>query len=86
MQAQFMYDGTPHFVHYAYWFTGKERDTESGLDNFEARYFASTIGRYMSPDYDDEPSAVPFADFSNPQTLTLSQSPTTPRSYRSHRP
>ncbi len=31
-------------------FTGKERDSESGLDNFTARYFGSTIGRFMSPD------------------------------------
>jgi RHS repeat-associated protein len=31
-------------------FTGKERDTESGLDNFGARYNASSIGRWMSPD------------------------------------
>jgi RHS repeat-associated protein len=31
-------------------FTGKERDSESGLDNFGARYFASTLGRFTSPD------------------------------------
>lgn len=31
-------------------FTGKERDTESGLDYFGARYYASTMGRFMSPD------------------------------------
>jgi RHS repeat-associated protein len=31
-------------------FTGKERDTESGLDNFGARYFGSTLGRFMSAD------------------------------------
>ncbi len=31
-------------------FTGKERDSESGLDNFEARYFSSQMGRMMSPD------------------------------------
>ncbi len=30
-------------------FTGKERDTESGLDNFGARYYGSTMGRFMSP-------------------------------------
>jgi RHS repeat-associated protein len=34
----------------AYKFTGKERDTESGLDNFGARYDASSMGRFMSPD------------------------------------
>jgi RHS repeat-associated protein len=33
-----------------YKFTGKERDSESGLDNFEARYNSSVIGRFMSPD------------------------------------
>ena len=30
-------------------FTGKERDFESGLDNFGARYNASSMGRFMSP-------------------------------------
>ncbi|MFZ0734484.1 MAG: RHS repeat-associated core domain-containing protein [Candidatus Sulfotelmatobacter sp.] len=33
-----------------YRFTGKERDAESGLDNFGARYDASSMGRFMSPD------------------------------------
>jgi RHS repeat-associated protein len=31
-------------------FTGKERDSESGLDNFGARYLGSSLGRFMSPD------------------------------------
>lgn len=31
-------------------FTGKERDSESGNDYFGARYYASTMGRMMSPD------------------------------------
>jgi len=31
-------------------FTGKERDTESGNDYFGARYYASSMGRWMSPD------------------------------------
>jgi RHS repeat-associated protein len=33
-----------------YKFTGKERDSESGLDNFGARYNSSQYGRFMSPD------------------------------------
>jgi len=33
-----------------YKFTGKERDSESGLDNFGARYDSSNIGRFMTPD------------------------------------
>jgi RHS repeat-associated protein len=35
---------------FAYKFTGKERDSESGLDNFGARYGASSLGRFMTPD------------------------------------
>lgn len=31
-------------------FTGKERDAESGNDYFGARYYASAMGRWMSPD------------------------------------
>jgi RHS repeat-associated protein len=31
-------------------FTGKERDLESGLDYFGARYYGSSMGRFMSPD------------------------------------
>ena len=31
-------------------FTGKERDSESGLDNFGARFDSSNFGRFMSPD------------------------------------
>jgi RHS repeat-associated protein len=36
-----------------YQFTGKERDSESGLDNFGARYYSSNLGRFMSPDPDN---------------------------------
>jgi RHS repeat-associated protein len=31
-------------------FTGKERDSESGNDYFGARYYTSTMGRWLSPD------------------------------------
>lgn len=34
----------------AYEFTGKERDSETGLDYFGARYMASNMGRFLSPD------------------------------------
>jgi RHS repeat-associated protein len=30
--------------------SGKERDTESGNDYFDARYFGSSMGRFLSPD------------------------------------
>ncbi|HXZ27129.1 MAG TPA: RHS repeat-associated core domain-containing protein [Terriglobales bacterium] len=34
-------------------FTGKERDSESGLDYSGARYLGSAIGRFLSPDPDN---------------------------------
>jgi RHS repeat-associated protein len=54
-----------------YKFTGKERDAESGLDYFGARYYASSMGRWMSPDWADKPEAVPYSDLANPQSLNL---------------
>jgi RHS repeat-associated protein len=54
-----------------YKFTGKERDNESGLDDFDARYYASTMGRFMTPDWDTKPVTVPYAKFGDPQTLDL---------------
>ena len=43
-------------------FTGKERDAESGLDNFPARYFTSNMGRWMTPD-------IMGGHVADPQTL-----------------
>jgi RHS repeat-associated protein len=40
-------------------FTGKQRDTESNLDDFGARYYASTLGQWMSPDFSQAPAALP---------------------------
>jgi RHS repeat-associated protein len=47
-------------------FTGKERDAETGLDYFGARYFSSPQGRFTSPDR-------PFADQNpaDPQSWNL---------------
>jgi RHS repeat-associated protein len=52
-------------------YTGKERDAESGLDYFGARYYTSTMGRWMSPDWADKPEAVPYSSLDNPQSLNL---------------
>jgi len=52
-------------------FTGKERDYESGLDNFGARYDSSNFGRFMSPDWSERPSPVPYASLPYPQSLNL---------------
>jgi RHS repeat-associated protein len=54
-----------------YKFTGKERDSESSLDYFGARYYSSAMGRWMSPDWADKPEPVPYADLSDPQSLNL---------------
>jgi RHS repeat-associated protein len=52
-------------------FTGKPRDTESNLDDFGARYLSSQWGRWVSPDWSAAPSGVPYAAFTNPQSLNL---------------
>ncbi len=64
-----------------YKFTAKERDSESGLDYFGARHYASTMGRFMQPDeftggpvevYGGDPTPpgpLPYADIFNPQSL-----------------
>src|SRR5580700_3231938 len=69
--TRYTYDASPLC---AYKFTGKERDAESGLDNFGARYDSSSMGRFMSPDYsddDDGPVSIPFYNPSNPQSMNL---------------
>jgi RHS repeat-associated protein len=49
-----------------YKFTGKERDAESGLDDFGARYYSSPLGRFVTPD----PSAMVPRNLA-PQELNL---------------
>ena len=44
-------------------FTGKERDAESGLDYFGARYYHSVAGRFLSVD-----PVLDSADPTNPQS------------------
>jgi len=51
--------------------TGKERDTESGNDYFGARYYASSMGRFLSPDWAAKAWPVPYAKLDDPQTLNL---------------
>jgi RHS repeat-associated protein len=46
-------------------FTGKERDAESGLDYFGVRYYASSMGRFMSPD------SSGYSGLTNPQSWNL---------------
>jgi RHS repeat-associated protein len=57
-------------------FTGKERDTESGLDDFDARHYASTMGRFMQPDpvggHNEDPQTLNRYAYvrNNPLSLT----------------
>ena len=54
-----------------YKFEGKERDAETGNDDFGARYYSSNFGRWLSPDWSSTPAPVPYANLTNPQTLNL---------------
>jgi len=73
-----------------YKFTGKERDAETGNDYFDARYYANSMGRFMTPDWAAKPTAVPYASFGNPQSLNLysyvNNNPTTTRDPDGHCP
>jgi RHS repeat-associated protein len=52
-----------------YKFTGKERDSETGLDYFGARYYSNGLGRFITPDWSKAPVPVPYADLNDPQSL-----------------
>jgi RHS repeat-associated protein len=54
-----------------YKFEGKERDTETGNDDFGARSYSNRFGRWLSADWSAVPVAVPYANLNNPQTLNL---------------
>jgi RHS repeat-associated protein len=54
-----------------YKFNGKERDNETQLDYFGARYYGNILGRFLTPDWASHATAVPYANFGNPQSLNL---------------
>jgi RHS repeat-associated protein len=87
---QFAASVTQRSVGIPYKFTGKERDAESGLDEFGARYYGSSFGRFMTPDWAAKPTDVPYANFGNPQSLNLysyvNNNPTTTRDPDGHCP
>ncbi len=65
-ELQFVNSDSNHYK-----FTGKERDAESGLDYFGARYYANWTGRFLSADWAEKPEAVPYASLGDPQSLNL---------------
>ena len=66
-----MYDCPIQHALLDYSLTGKERDSESGNDYFGARYYASSMGRWLSPDWSAKAEPVPYAKMGNPQSLNL---------------
>lgn len=52
-----------------YKFTGKERGPDLGIDDFGARWYLPTLARFLQPDWSGTPTAVPYADLTDPQTL-----------------
>ena len=49
----------------------KERDGESGLNNFGARYYAAIAGGFMTPGWATRTTTVPYATSSDPRSLNL---------------
>jgi RHS repeat-associated protein len=53
-------------------FSNKERDAlETGNDYFMARYYNSFLGRFITPDWSVKETPVPYAVFTDPQSLNL---------------
>jgi RHS repeat-associated protein len=63
-ELQFVNSDSNHYK-----FTGKERDAETGLDYFGARYYSNGLGRFITPDWAATPEPVPYADLDDPQSL-----------------
>jgi RHS repeat-associated protein len=41
------------------------------MDYFGARFYDPNLGRWLTPDWSDDPTPVPYADLTSPQTLNL---------------
>ena len=75
-ELQFVNNDSNHYK-----FTSKERDSETGLDYFGARYYSNALARFVSADWSANPEPVPYANFENPQTLTLYHYPSNPETF-----
>jgi RHS repeat-associated protein len=52
-------------------FTGKERHAESCMDYVGARYYESSLGRFVNPDWSAKAEPVQYAKLADPQSLNL---------------
>lgn len=64
---------SPEITSNHYQFNSKERGeaSEGTLDYFGARYYSSTPGRWMTSDWSDAPSEIPYAKLTDSQSLNL---------------
>jgi RHS repeat-associated protein len=65
-ELQFVNNDSHHYK-----FTGKERDGETQLDYFGARYYSNGLGRSATPDWSAKAEPVPCSTLDDPQTLNL---------------
>jgi RHS repeat-associated protein len=63
-ELQFVANDSNHYK-----FTGKERDSETQLDYFGARYYSNGLGRFVTSDWSATPVPVPYADLTDPQSF-----------------
>jgi RHS repeat-associated protein len=54
-----------------YKFTGKKRDSETGLDNFGARYYSNAFWPIHDARLGSQSNRCPYAEFADPQSLNV---------------
>jgi len=53
------------------YYRGEQYDPDLALYYLRARYYNSSLGRYLSPDWSAQEEPVPYAKLDDPQTLNL---------------
>lgn len=65
-ELQFVNNDSNHYK-----FTGKERDSETQLDYFGARYYSNRLGKFITPDWAAKSAVIPYAVLGDPQSFNL---------------
>jgi RHS repeat-associated protein len=63
-ELQFLANDSNHYK-----YAGHERDNETSLDYYGARYYSNPLARFLTPDWNANPVSIPYADLSNPQSF-----------------